>query len=312
MDTLVAHATYLGLALSLFVYGMDYISPASIAPETYAYAGSAIALVLSLLGSSFGIAMTSNAIFTALPKYYQYAAYQNGTRYDLIKDDSSPYAGYRLVATDVDVSDIDNGGYYIMIVAILFFVISVAIALAGYFEVERLFKLQRAHSSMTHEQGYKFLALGTVMGIGAWASGLIVGDAAWEFLGWYGGYFAWQKEHLAYYLGWIALVREYHEWEGYTYQATVVTNMRNYVTNNRGNWWFSDWRQICKTWSEDATMEHGVCVEFYPPEESWNTDAVYSFSTLGVFLLIASIQIGAGYYLGYELTSDAGAKKLGL
>jgi hypothetical protein len=134
MNTLVAHATYLGLALSLFVYGMDYISPASIAPETYAYAGSAIALVLSLLGSSFGIAMTSNAIFTALPKYYQYAAYQNGTRYDLVKDDSSPYAGYRLVATDVDVSDIDNGGYYIMIVAILFFVISVAIALAGYFE----------------------------------------------------------------------------------------------------------------------------------------------------------------------------------
>jgi len=222
METLVAHATYLGLALGVFVYGMDYISPASIAPETYAYAGSAIALVLSLLGSSFGIAMTSNAVFAALPKYYQYAAYQNGTRYDLVKDTSSPYAGYRLVAVDVSVSDIDNGGYYIMAVAILFFVISLAIALAGYFEVERLFKLQRSHTSMTQEQGYKYLALGTVMGIGAWASGLIVGDAAWEFLNWFGGYFAYQKELLAYYLGWIHLVAEYHEWEGYTYQATVL------------------------------------------------------------------------------------------
>jgi len=59
-------------------------------------------------------------------------------------------------------------------------------------------------------------------------------------------------------------------------------------------------------------MEHGVCVEFYPPEESWNTDATYYFSTLGVFLLIASLQIGAGFFLGYEYTSTAGAAKLGL
>jgi hypothetical protein len=116
----------------------------------------------------------------------------------------------------------------------------------------------------------------------------------------------------SFYLGWIHLVAEYHEWEGYTYQATVVQNMYNYVSNTRGNWWFSDWRQICKTWSDDATMEHGVCVEFYPPEESWNTDATYYFSTLGVFLLIASLQIGAGFFLGYEYTSTAGAAKLGL
>jgi len=189
LETLTAQATYLGVALAVFVYGFDYISPKAIAPETYAYMGSAIALILSLLGASFGVAMTSNAVFTALPKYYEYAAYQNGTRYDLILDSGSPYAGFRLVATTVDVADIDNGGYYIMTVAILFFIISLAIALAGYFEVERLWKLQHAIKDMSAEQGYKFLALGTVMGIGAWASGLIVGEAAWEFLGWFGGYF---------------------------------------------------------------------------------------------------------------------------
>jgi hypothetical protein len=77
-----------------------------------------------------------------------------------------------------------------MTVAILFFIISLAIALAGYFEVERLWKLQHAIKDMSAEQGYKFLALGTVMGIGAWASGLIVGEAAWEFLAWFGGYFS--------------------------------------------------------------------------------------------------------------------------
>jgi len=59
-------------------------------------------------------------------------------------------------------------------------------------------------------------------------------------------------------------------------------------------------------------MEHGVCVEFYPPEESWNTDATYYWSTLGVTLLIGFVFMGAPFYLGYVLTSGQGAEKLGI
>jgi len=178
--------------------------------------------------------MTSNAVFAVLPKYYQYAALQNGTRYDLIKDASSPYAGYRLHAVDVSVSDIDNAGYYVMTIAIIFFVLAVGISIAGYIETERLMKLQHSISTMSHEQGFKFLTIGTLIGIGAWVSGLVLGDAAWEFLNWFGGYFSYQRNLVGYYLGWIHLVAEYHEWEGYTYQATVLQNMRNYVSINRG------------------------------------------------------------------------------
>jgi hypothetical protein len=47
---------------------------------------------------------------------------------------------------------------------------------------------QKAGKAMTELEGYKYLALGFIIGVGAWISGLALGDSANELLGWYKNY----------------------------------------------------------------------------------------------------------------------------
>merc|ERR1712096_343692 len=48
--------------------------------------------------------------------------------------------------------------------------------------------MEKAGKNLTQTQGYKFLALGFVIGIGAWISGLALGDSAAELLGFFDNY----------------------------------------------------------------------------------------------------------------------------
>merc|ERR1711998_614501 len=53
---------------------------------------------------------------------------------------------------------------------------------------ERYEAMEAAGQTLTIVQGYKYLALGCVIGIGAWISGLSLGDSAAELLGFFNNY----------------------------------------------------------------------------------------------------------------------------
>lgn len=48
--------------------------------------------------------------------------------------------------------------------------------------------MEKNNIQMTQIKGYKFLALGFVIGIGAWISGLALGDSCAELLGFFDNY----------------------------------------------------------------------------------------------------------------------------
>merc|ERR1712072_824333 len=80
---------------------------------------------------------------------------------------------------------------------ILFLTWSLAISIVGYIEGaplwERYEAMEAAGTTVTIVQGYKYLALGCVIGIGAWISGLSLGDSAEELLGFFDNYSAHTK-----------------------------------------------------------------------------------------------------------------------
>lgn len=77
--------------------------------------------------------------------------------------------------------------------------------------------------------------------------------------------------------------------------------MRIFVQDEfaKAYWRYNVWNQVCK-----EVNGNGYCVEFYPPEKSWDQDIIYHFSTLGTVLVIFSIFTGAGFYVGYEFTTS--------
>merc|ERR1711898_21214 len=106
-------------------------------------------------------------------------------------------------------------GLWELLAVVLFLTWSLAISVVGYVEGallwERYETMEAAGETVTIVQGYKYLALGCVIGIGAWISGLSLGDSAQELLGFFDNYDsktkseAQDKDSGAYVFGFIYL-----------------------------------------------------------------------------------------------------------
>merc|ERR1712100_621958 len=86
----------------------------------------------------------------------------------------------------------DYLGLWELLSVILFLTWSLAISIVGYVEGallwERYEVMEATGQTITIVQGYKYLALGCVIGIGAWISGLSLGDSAAKLLGFFDNY----------------------------------------------------------------------------------------------------------------------------
>merc|ERR1711898_18581 len=84
------------------------------------------------------------------------------------------------------------GGLWELFAVIMFLTWSLAISVVGYIEGallwERYSSMEATGNIITIVQGYKYLALGCVIGIGAWISGLALGESAQELLGFFDNY----------------------------------------------------------------------------------------------------------------------------
>ena len=86
----------------------------------------------------------------------------------------------------------DFMGLYELLATLAFLSWSLVISIVGYIEAAMLWQkyedMEKAGKAITQIQGYKFLALGFVIGIGAWISGLALGDSCAELLGFFDNY----------------------------------------------------------------------------------------------------------------------------
>merc|ERR1712167_111043 len=152
----------LGIATMLFKSASSYTDPAMAqwTPQFLAYAGDLIALVASQLAAAYaGVKSIEAAVSFEKGFYYK----------------------YRGASTTGDYL-----GLWELLAVILFLTWSLAISIVGYVEGallwERYEVMEAAGQTITIVQGYKYLALGCVIGIGAWISGLSLGDSADELL----------------------------------------------------------------------------------------------------------------------------------
>merc|ERR1719482_1112004 len=158
----------LGIATMLFKSASESADPsmAQWTPQFLAYAGDLIALVASQLAAAYaGVKSIEAAVSFSKGFYYQYSG-----------------------ASTVG----DYLGLWELLAVILFLTWSLAISIVGYVEGallwERYEAMEAAGTTVTIVQGYKYLALGCVIGIGAWISGLSLGDSADELLGFFDNY----------------------------------------------------------------------------------------------------------------------------
>lgn len=159
-----------GIAASFIVFnlGAQYVKTNSLSPNFYAYAGDIAALVLSQLAAAYAAVKSIDAVLEtagSFSYYYQYA----------------------------HKSSLGNWlGLYQLLAVLFFLTWSLAISLVGYVEADMMWvkfeDMQKTNHTMTELEGYKFLALGFIIGVGAWISGLALGDSAAELLGWYKNY----------------------------------------------------------------------------------------------------------------------------
>merc|ERR1712167_492531 len=158
----------LGIATVIFKSASSYTDPAMAqwTPQFLAYAGDLIALVASQLAAAYaGVKSIEAAVSFEKGFYYKYRG-------------GSAIGDYL--------------GLWELLAVILFLTWSLAISIVGYVEGallwERYEVLEAAGQTITIVQGYKYLALGMVIGIGAWISGLALGDSAAELLGFFDNY----------------------------------------------------------------------------------------------------------------------------
>lgn len=159
-----------GIAASFIVFnlGAQYVKTNSLSPNFYAYAGDIAALVLSQLAAAYAAVKSIDAVLGtagSFSYYYQYA----------------------------HKSSLGNWlGLYELLATLFFLTWTLAISLVGYVEADMMWvkfeDMQKAGTAMTELEGYKFMALGFIIGVGAWISGLALGDSAAELLGWYKNY----------------------------------------------------------------------------------------------------------------------------
>ena len=135
-------------------------------PQFLAYAGDLIALIASQLAAAYaGVKSIEAAVSFEKGFYYEYAgASQLG----------------------------DYLGLWELLAVILFLTWSLGISIVGYVEGALLWQryeaMEAAGLTVTVVEGYKYLALGCVIGMGAWISGLALGDSAEKLLGFFDEY----------------------------------------------------------------------------------------------------------------------------
>merc|ERR1719473_626665 len=158
----------LGIATVIFRSASSSTDPALAqwTPQFLAYAGDLIALVASQLAAAYaGVKSIEASVHFLTGFYYQYSG-------------ASTTGDYL--------------GLWELLSVILFLTWSLAISIVGYVEGallwERYEAMEAAGTTVTIVQGYKYLALGCVIGIGAWISGLSLGDSAQELLGFFDEY----------------------------------------------------------------------------------------------------------------------------
>merc|ERR1719247_3823467 len=158
----------LGIATVIFKSASSASDPAMAqwTPQFLAYAGDLIALVSSQLAAAYaGVKSIEASVHFLTGFYYTYSGASNTG--DLL-------------------------GLWELLAVILFLTWSLAISVVGYVEGallwERYETMEAAGQTVTIVQGYKYLALGMVIGIGAWISGLSLGDSAAELLGFFDNY----------------------------------------------------------------------------------------------------------------------------
>merc|ERR1711907_309135 len=158
----------LGIATMLFKSASSYTDPAMAqwTPQFLAYAGDLIALVASQLAAAYAGVKSIEASVSFLKGFYY--TYRGGSTIG------------------------DYLGLWELLAVVLFLTWSLAISVVGYIEGallwERYEAMEAAGTTVTIVQGYKYLALGSVIGIGAWISGLALGDSANELLGFFDNY----------------------------------------------------------------------------------------------------------------------------
>merc|ERR1711934_81008 len=158
----------LGIATVIFKSASSAADPATAqwTPQFLAYAGDLIALVASQLAAAYaGVKSIEASVHFLTGFYYQYRG-----------------------GSDTG----DMLGLWELLSVVLFLTWSLGISIVGYVEGallwERYETMEAAGQTVTIVQGYKYLALGMVIGIGAWISGLALGDSAEELLGFFDNY----------------------------------------------------------------------------------------------------------------------------
>lgn len=159
-----------GLAVGMYIFktASSSMDPAMAqwTPQFLAYAGDLIALVASQLAAAYaGVKAIEAAVSFTNGFYYTYAGYSN--------------TGNLL-------------GLWELLAVVLFLTWSLGISVAGYIEGallwERYEAMETVGQTVTIVEGYKYLALGCVIGVGAWISGLALGDSAAKLLGFFDEY----------------------------------------------------------------------------------------------------------------------------
>merc|ERR1719502_2354750 len=163
-------SSVVGLSIAMYIFknassAMDP-SMAQWTPQFLAYAGDLIALVASQLAAAYaGVKAIEAAVHFDKGFYYDYSG-------------SSQIGDYL--------------GLWELLSVVLFLTWSLAISIVGYVEGALLWQryeaMEAAGLTVTIVEGYKYLALGCVIGVGAWISGLALGDSANKLLGFFDDY----------------------------------------------------------------------------------------------------------------------------
>merc|ERR1719313_2050827 len=163
-------SSVVGLAVGMYIFktASSSMDPAMAqwTPQFLAYAGDLIALVASQLAAAYaGVKSIEAAVSFSKGFYYQ-------------------YSGASMVG--------DYLGLWELLAVVLFLTWALSISIVGYVEGallwDRYETMEAAGTTVTMVEGYKYLALGCVIGIGAWISGLSLGDSAGKLLGFFDNY----------------------------------------------------------------------------------------------------------------------------
>merc|ERR1719240_468705 len=157
-----------GIAASFLMFhlGAKYVQTDGLTPIFYAYGGDLMALVMSQMAAAYAIVKTiDSSVHTTGRFFYQ-------------------QRGFSSIG--------DYMGVYELLAVLGFLTWGLLISIIGYIEAALMWakfdEMQANNVTMTQIHGYKFLALGFIVGVGAWISGLTLGESCPELLGFFDNY----------------------------------------------------------------------------------------------------------------------------